>query len=188
MAYSQKIKEYAKELYLTVGNDGNHKYILEEIIEKIEKKLKKNEKIPTVSTLHNWINTKDKTTKKSWKDIWKSGVKSGIEQANVDIENSLDAEERIEINIDNIIRLRANNAIKIQENFEKKLKNKNVDYRDIAEMKLSEMIFNNLNLELGSTDEHDSVIDDNDLRNILEEEGYCDEEIKDIIHNNDNSS
>jgi hypothetical protein len=35
MAYSAEVKEYAKQLYLTVGPEGDHRYSFKEILDKI---------------------------------------------------------------------------------------------------------------------------------------------------------
>lgn len=149
MAYSEEIKEYAKELFLTVGSDGNHKYSQNEIVEEISKKFLDLETFPTQRLISNWSNKKDKDTGKSWVDIWKAGIRSGIEQANVDTENKLSADEKFEIQIDKITSLRVGNAIKIAENFSEKIEKspKKIENIDIKLLNVSETIFNNLNIE-----------------------------------------
>jgi len=57
MAYSAEVKEYAKQLYLTVGPEGDHRYSFKEIRDKIcqefvtVKKLKR-------QTIQQWANKK----------------------------------------------------------------------------------------------------------------------------------
>jgi len=71
MTYSQKIKDYAKELYLTVGSDNNHEYTLEAIIEIIEEVIKeKAEKIAL-----KLVNEKLEEIKKSFSVIIKICLK-----------------------------------------------------------------------------------------------------------------
>lgn len=149
MAYSREVKEFAKELFLTVGSDGNHKYSQNEIVEEISKKFLDLETIPSQRLISNWSSKKDKTTGKSWRDIWKAGVRSGIQQANVDTENELSADEKFEVQIDKITNLRVKNAIEIAKNFSEKIEKspKKIGNIDIKMLKVSETIFNNLNLE-----------------------------------------
>lgn len=159
MAYSQKVKDYAKELFLTEDGKGDHKYAKTDIAKEIPKKFRDLEKNPDESTIRSWINTKDKITKKSWHDLWKDGQRTGYQEAVKEIEEKLDAEEKIELRIDSVMRARANRAIKLCEGPDKKLKQKEeLTNQELKQIKLSETIFNNLNLE-GQKESEDLDID-----------------------------
>ena len=148
MAYPSKVKDYAKRLYLTANNKGNHKHSLNDIVDEIRQKFDKLEKYPDRSTVQTWVKKKDKETKKSWKDQWDVGVRHGINNAVLENENSFDEEELIEIQVDKITQLRAGNAIKAARKIRQKLDNNEPLSKD--ELRLwreSENTFNNLNLE-----------------------------------------
>lgn len=148
MAYPQKVKEYARELFLTANSEGDHQYSKTDIAKEIPKKFRKLEKNPDESTIRSWINAKDKITKKSWLDQWKGGQRTGYKEAVKEIEKKLDAEEKIELHIDSVMRDRANRAIKLCKQPDQKLDNgQTLDNMELKQIQLSEVIFNNLNIE-----------------------------------------
>jgi len=148
MAYDLEVKDYAKELFLTIDNDGNHKYSRRDIVEKITQKFPNLEKVPSDRLISTWSNTPDKTTKKSWVDLWEAGVRHGIQNAVKENDNNLDKDEEIVIQIDKIVGLRAGNAIKAAEKISQKLENdEDLTKDDCRLWRESERTFNNLNLE-----------------------------------------
>ena len=148
MAYNSEVKDYAKQLFLTIDQDGNHKYSRRDIREKISQEFPDLEKIPSDRLISTWSNAKDKTSKKSWVDLWEAGVRHGIQNAVKENDTNLDKDEEIVIQIDRIVGLRAGNAIKAAEKISQKLENKeDLTKEDIAIWRESERTFNNLNLE-----------------------------------------
>lgn len=148
MAYSQEIKDYARDLFLTDDGLGDHKYNKADITREIPIKFPDLKKYPDESTVRTWINAKDKDTKKSWLDQWQDGQRAGFRKAAAELNDKLDAEEKIEIRVDTVMRDRANRALALCEKPDKKLaENKTLDLQDVRQIKLSETIFNNLNLE-----------------------------------------
>jgi len=161
MAYPNEVKEYARELFLTDDGNGSHKYTKTGIAEEIPKKFRELEKNPDESTIRTWINSKDKITKKSWLDLWQNGQRAGYEAVNAEMEEKLDAEEKIELKVDAITRARANRAIKLGELVDTKIENKEpLKNIDLKTLQTSELIFNNLNLESTLDDNTPSGFDD----------------------------
>lgn len=68
----EAIIEFAKELYLTPNEQGNHKYTLRDICSEIKQKFSKNLTNPTIL---NWAR------KYGWDSLWKQAVKEGITEA-----------------------------------------------------------------------------------------------------------
>ena len=148
MAYPQQVKTYAKGLYLTASNKGDHKHSLQGIVEEIQQEFNEIQKYPDKSTVYTWVHAKDKETKKSWNDLWEIGVRHGISNAVLENENGFDEEEQIEIQVDKIIGLRAGNAIKAAQKIQRKLdSNQDLSKDDLKLWRESERTFNNLNLE-----------------------------------------
>lgn len=148
MAYSQEVREYAKELFLTVGENGEHKYTLQEICDQIGQKFDGVQKLRK-QTVQTWATKKDKSTEKSWADIWDSGQRHGIQEAQREYDKKLSAEEKLTLQVDRITSLRAGNAIRAAENVKAHLiGEKPMDPREaLGQWKMSETTFNNLNLE-----------------------------------------
>lgn len=170
MAYSTKIKDFAKKLFLTISKEGQHKYSEDDIVDEISKKFPDLPKYPDRRTINNWINSKDKETKKSWKMLWDRGVRHGIQNAAKEHLEDLEGEEEIDIEIDRIISLRAGNAIKVQEEISRKLKKGLcLSKEDISAWRASEFTFNNLNLEADREDEF-FTIDHDYLDEVVEDE------------------
>jgi len=71
----QKIKDYAKDLFLQVDENGNKKYSLRDICEKI---LQKFHKSIDPKTILNWSN------KENWINIYEKTKQAGIEQSKED--------------------------------------------------------------------------------------------------------
>lgn len=148
MAYPEEVKDYAKDLFLTLNKDGEHKYSPSDIVEKISGKFPGLKKFPDERTIRNWANEKNKETGKSWKTLWDDGVRHGIQNAVREHDLELAGEEEFEIQIDKITSLRVGNAIKIQEKISGKLeKEDDLSGEDVAALRASETIFCNLNLE-----------------------------------------
>jgi hypothetical protein len=170
MAYPQEVKDYAKDLFLTLNKDGQHKYSDPEIVGKISTKFPKLRKFPDKRTIKNWENAKDHETKKSWKMLWDNGVRHGIQNAVRDRDLELAGEEEFEIQIDKITSLRVGNAIKIQEKISQDLeKGWSLSKEDVAALRASETIFCNLNLEK-QTDSDDADIDYDYLEKVHDED------------------
>lgn len=160
MAYSKQMKNYTKELFLTVGPDGSHEYTLQNILDNLQIKFKNEKSYPDLSTIQRWTVKKDKSTGKSWQDIWDKGVRHGLLNANVQLENELNEEEKQQIQVDNIISLRVGNAISLAKKVKKKIDNdEELLSIDLGMLKTSELIFNNLNLE-GETSKDDFAVID----------------------------
>lgn len=154
MAYPQEVKNYAIALFLTVGSNGDHKYAKTDIAKEIPKKFRDLEKYPDESTIRTWINTKDKITGKSAVDKWEKGQRAGYKEAEEEIEQKLDEEEKIDLHVDSVMRDRANRAIKLCEIPDQKLGNKEeLSNQELKQIQLSEVIFNNLNLEAMEEDQ-----------------------------------
>lgn len=68
-ANKEKILEFAKELYLTPNELGNHKYSLRNICDKIRQKF---DKRLTAQTILNWAR------KYGWVELWEQAVREGI--------------------------------------------------------------------------------------------------------------
>ena len=68
----ERIIEFAKELYLTPNEAGNHKYSLRSISAEIEHKFSK--KLAN-TTILNW------SRKYGWDKLWEEGVREGITEA-----------------------------------------------------------------------------------------------------------
>ena len=68
----EPIKEYAKQLYLTPNNKGNHKYSLQNIADMV---LQKFNKRLTKVTISNWAN------RYGWKALWEEAVRKGVTTA-----------------------------------------------------------------------------------------------------------
>ena len=68
----EKIVEYAKELFLTPDEVGNHKYSLQNICDEISRKLHVQY---TKKTISNWAH------KYGWDKLWEEGVREGITEA-----------------------------------------------------------------------------------------------------------
>ena len=170
MAYSPEVKDYVKQLFLTISKDGTHKYGEDDIVDEISKKFPKLPKFPDRRTVNNWINTKDKKTGKSFKDLWDNGVRHGIQNAVREHEVEVSGEEEMDIEIDKIISLRAGNAILVHKKISKKLqKNKDLTKEDLGMWRESERTFNNLNLEKNGT-EIDQVEIDYDYLDEVDED------------------
>lgn len=184
MAYPKKVKEYAKKLFLTVDENGNHENSLQDIVKKIQRKsndfIKSNgiKKCPDKSTIQAWSQTPDKITKKSWVDLWDKGQRHGIKKAIKDAEKTIESDEEISLQVDIITRERAERAINLGRIVSSKIKNKeNLENIDLKILQTSEIIFNNLNLEGRTSDEdlhvtHKVSFIQNTQDKILEEEGY----------------
>lgn len=72
MIINQTIKEFAKEMYLTPDNVGNHKYTLRQIALAIKEKFNVDVSFVTVQS---W------TKKYGWDRLWEEAVKRGITEA-----------------------------------------------------------------------------------------------------------
>lgn len=68
----EPILEYAKELYLTPDEEGNHKYSLQNIVDLIRQKF---DKKFTRETIRRWAE------KYGWKTLWEEAVRKGLTQA-----------------------------------------------------------------------------------------------------------
>ncbi len=147
MAYPQEVKEYAKELFLTVAKDGSHKYSSRQISQELSKKFPQFEKFPSHKTVQDWSNGKEKG-RKTWTQIWDEGQRSGVDEAIAELESEQTSDEKIGLHVDAITRARANRAIKLGEIVNEKIdKKENLERIDLETLKTSELIFNNLNLE-----------------------------------------
>lgn len=170
MAYSSEVKDYAKELFLTVSPDGKHKFTRKEIVEKISRKFPDLKKVPSGRLISTWSTTKDKSTLKSWVDLWERGVRHGIQNAVLENEEKLSQEEQLEIQVDKITGLRAGNAILAAEKISQKLKNnERLCKEDLALWRESERTFNNLNFESDENPDNYSRIDLDYLDELYEE-------------------
>lgn len=159
MAYPKEIKEYAKQLFLEVGPEGDHQHTFQEIRDIICQKFDTVKNLKR-QTIQQWSTSKDKVTNKSWVDLWNKGQRHGVQKARDDVERQLQEDEKIELHIDSITRSRAQRAIRLCELPDKKLKeNKNLELIDIKQIQLSENIFNNLSLESGIEEESSGLSD-----------------------------
>jgi HD superfamily phosphohydrolase len=148
MAYPTEVKEYAKELFLTVGKDGSHKYSSREISKELSKKFPDLKKFPSHKTIQDWANGKE-NGRKTWNDIWDEGQRHGVDEAIAELESEQTSDEKIGLQVDAITRARANRAIKLGELVDSKIKNKiPLENIDLKTLQTSELIFNNLNLEV----------------------------------------
>ena len=160
MAYPQKVKDYAKELFLTVAKDGGHKYSSREISKELSKKFPNLPKVPSHKTVQDWANGKEKG-RKTWNQIWDEGQRHGVDAAIAELESEQTSDEKIGLKVDAITRARANRAIKLGELVDTKIKDKKpIENIDLKILQTSELIFNNLNLESTLDDDTPSGFDD----------------------------
>ena len=75
----EEILEFAKELYLTPDEAGNHRHSLQDICDEIKRKLNDNY---TKATILNWAR------KYGWDKLWEQAVKEGITRSNNDAATS----------------------------------------------------------------------------------------------------
>lgn len=147
MAYSEEVKEYAKQLFLTVDKNGGHKYSSRAIEKELPKKFPDLKKFPSYKTIQDWANGKEKG-RKTWNKIWDEGQRHGVKEATEELEKDITSDESIGLQVDTITRQRAERAIKLGELVTNKLENKEqLENIDIKALQTSELIFNNLNLE-----------------------------------------
>lgn len=172
MAYSNEIKDYAKELFLTVGSNGEHQYTFQDIRDAICQKFDDVKKLKR-QTIQQWATAKDKITKKSWTDLWDKGQRHGVKKAIEDAERNIQADEELELQVDAITHARAERAIKLGKLVDRKLKNnEKLENIDLKILQTSELIFNNLNLESHIETDSNQVFNKSSQDKILEEEGY----------------
>ena len=84
----EEIIEFAKELYLTPNEQGNHRYSLRDICAEI---LQKSDKKLTAQTISEW------SRKFGWDKLWEQAVKEGITKAisgKIDKNKTLDEQYR----------------------------------------------------------------------------------------------
>ncbi len=82
----EELKDFAKELYLTPGRNGKHKYSNQEIAERILQEYDKKLTRQTVSTWSRDIDEKGT----SWADIYKASVATGITGADISKDKKAD--------------------------------------------------------------------------------------------------
>lgn len=169
MAYPSEMREYAKELFLTVDKDGGHKYSSRQIAQELPKKFPKLPKYPSYKTIQDWANGNEKG-RKTWNQIWDEGQRHGVDEAIAELESEQTSDEKIGLKVDAITRARANRAITLGKLVDTKIKNgKELERLDLETLKTSELIFNNLNLE-GHKNNDPLEIDYDLLDDVVEDE------------------
>jgi hypothetical protein len=95
----EELIEYAKELYLTPDEYGNHLYSLREITQKIRQKFDKN---LTAQTILNWVK------KYGWDKVWEEGVRYGVTELIAKVKEDKLKEEQFK---EQIGKVKRNNAV-----------------------------------------------------------------------------
>ena len=81
----EAIIEYAKELYLTPNEQGNHRYSLRDISTEVQQKFNK---AVNYSTISLWA------SKEGWDKLWEEGVRQGLTEALAKQESDKTKEEQ----------------------------------------------------------------------------------------------
>jgi len=91
MAYPKKVKDYAKELYMTPNAYGAKQFSFDEIVEKIKTKFPDLKKFPDRTSIYLWATTKT-VNEKSWKESWKTTIIESITDPILDPDNPIELE------------------------------------------------------------------------------------------------
>jgi len=91
MAYPKKVKDYAKELYMTPNAYGAKQFSFDEIVEKIKTKFPDLKKFPDPTSIYLWSTTKS-VNEKSWKESWKTTIIESITDPILDPDNPIELE------------------------------------------------------------------------------------------------